>query len=175
MWRMRQAVLGITARAGHAVPAPGADELANRWAARLTGSEDASAHRCLSAVETSDLAWSFLHPLARGLAPSNRLAERAMVQLTERWQDPPQLAELARQLHVSREHLARVLRTTCGQAPGLWLRRYRIEAAGEMLLAGQTIQQTASDCSFCSAPHFIHAFRCIHGTTPGRWLREKQA
>jgi AraC-like DNA-binding protein len=170
---MCSAVRGITTKAGHAVPTHGAEDLIARWATRLNGGAEAS-HRCLSAVETCELAWSFLHPLARGLAPNNRLAERAMAMLTEQWQDPPQLAELAKRLAVSREHLSRILRATCGQPPATWLRRYRVSRAAEMLEAGQTIQQAAKACGFCSPPHFIHAFRRVHGTTPGRWLRDRQ-
>lgn len=171
---MLLAVRGITARAGHAVSALGAEELIRRWSSRLASGEDL-AHRCLSPVETAELAWDFLYPLARGLAPSNHLAERAMAMLTERWQDPPPLAELARVLKVSREHLSRVLRSTCGQPPALWLRRYRVSRATDLLEAGQPIKEVARICGFCSAPHFIHAFRRVHGATPGRWLRDRRA
>lgn len=170
---MQLAVRGITARAGHAVPAQGAEELIKRWAIRLTPGEEL-AHRCLTPVETAELAWSFLHPLARALAPGNRLAERAMAALTEHWQDPPPLGELARRLHVSREHLSRVLRATCGQPPALWLRKYRISRAADLLESGQPIKEVARVCGFCSPPHFIHAFRRVHGMTPGRWLRQRQ-
>jgi AraC-like DNA-binding protein len=170
---MRLAVVGIAQKAGHAVAAQGAEELVKRWSSRLSHGEDLS-HRCLSPVETSELAWSFLHPLARALAPGNRLAERAMAALTDNWQDPPPLGVLAQRLQVSREHLSRVLRVTCGQPPALWLRRYRISRAADLLDAGQPIKEVARSCGFCSPPHFIHAFRRVHGVTPGRWLRQRQ-
>ncbi len=172
---MRTAVQGIVTRVGHAVAVHGGEDLVDRWSARLTGSYgESSTHRCFSAVETAELAWSFLHPLARGLAPGNRMAERAMAMLTEHWRDPPPLAELAKRLQVSREHLARVLRSTCGMPPGQWLRRYRINRAADLLDAGKPIQEVAKLCGFCSTPHLILAFRRVHDTTPGRWLRDKQ-
>ena len=169
---MRLAIRGITNRAGHTVPVQGAKELIARWSARLISGID-NAHRCLSAVETCELAWSFLHPLARALAPNNRLAEDAMARLTEQWNTPPNLGDLAKSLQVSREHLSRVLRATCGQSPARWLRRYRISRATDLLLAGQSIKEVAETCGFCSAPHFINAFRRVHGCTPGQWVRQR--
>lgn len=171
---MRSAVLGIVERCGHTASIQGGEELIKRWSAKLIPHADAPTHRCLSVVESSELAWSFLHPLARSLAPTNQLAERAMAMLTQRWQDPPQLAEIAKELQVSREHLSRLLRTTCGQPPGLWLRRYRLSRAADLLESGRSIQEVASACGYCSIPHFIHAFRQVQGTTPGRWLRSKR-
>jgi AraC-like DNA-binding protein len=171
---MRSAVLGIVERAGHAAAVHGGDELIKRWSAKLIGNNGAPSHRCMSAVESSELAWSFLHPLARGLAPTNGLAERAMAMLMDQWQHPPPLATLAKRLLVSREHLARVLRGTCGQPPGLWLRRYRLGRAADLLESGRPIPDVARSCGYCSAPHFIHAFRGEFGLTPGRWLRDKR-
>ena len=172
---MHTATAGILDRAqGHAVPIHSAEELIKRWSAKLTTNANAPAYRCLSVVEACELAWSFLHPLARGLSPTNQLAERAMAVLTEHWRDPPNMSVLAQRLHVSREHLARILRSTCGQPPGLWLRRYRLGRAADMLESGQSIQAVAEACGYCSIPHFIHAFRRILGTTPGRWLRDKR-
>ncbi len=114
---MHSAVQGIVERAGHAVPVHGGEELIARWSGKLMTGSSAPLHRCLSVVEANDLCWSFVLPLARGLAPTHRLAERAMALLTERWRDPPPLATVAKQLHVTREHLSRTLRGTCGLPP----------------------------------------------------------
>lgn len=170
---MRAAVLGIVARVGHSAPVVGGNELVKRWSARLLAGKGEPGHRCLNAVESSELAWSFLHPLAKGLSPSSDLAERAMELLTDSWQDPLPMGTLAKRLHVSREHLARVLRSACGQPPALWLRRYRLGRAADMLESGKAIREVASMCGFCSVPHFTHAFRRVLGATPGRWLRNK--
>ena len=172
---MRAAVAGLLARSnGHTVPVHSAEELIKRWSAKLSENANAPSHRCLSVVEASELAWSFLLPLARGLAPFKQLAEKAMALLTENWQDPPNMSVLAKRLHVSREHLARVLRSTCGQPPGVWLRRYRLGRAADLLESGQSIQAVAEACGYCTVPHFIHAFRRVLGSTPGRWLRDKR-
>ena len=171
---MRAAVVGIVDRVGHAAPVSGGDELVKRWSAKLLAKNGAPSHRCLSAVEASELAWSFLHPLANGLSPANDLAGRAMAMLTDRWQDPPSMSVLAKRLQVSREHLARVLRSACGQPPARWLRRYRLERAADLLEAGKSIPEVAKHCGFCSVPHFIQAFRRVLGTTPGRWLRTRR-
>lgn len=170
---MRAAVLGIVARASHAVPVTGGEELIKRWSAKLLTGNGGPGHRCMTAVEANDLAWSFLQPLAKGLSPTNTLAEQAMALLTDNWHDPPPLGTLAKRLHVSREHLARVLRNACGQPPALWLRRYRLGRAADLLESGQSIPDVATQCGFCSVPHFIHAFRRVLGTTPGRWLRAR--
>lgn len=171
---MRSAVLGIVARVGHAASVSGADDLIKRWSAKLLAGNGGPGHRCMTASEANDLAWSFLHPLAKGLSPSNHLAEQAMALLTENWQDPPPLGTVARRLHVSREHLARVLRNVCGQPPALWLRRYRLGRAADLLEAGISIPEVAMQSGFCSVPHFIQAFRRVQGTTPGRWLRTRR-
>jgi AraC-like DNA-binding protein len=168
------AVRGIVERVGHAAHVHGGDKLSKRWSTKLTANTGSPAHRCLSAVESCELAWSFLHPLAKSLAPTNDLTERAMAMLTDHWQDPPALAVVAKRLGVSREHLARLLRSACGQPPGMWLRSYRLSRAADLLESGQSIPEVARLCSFCSVPHFIHAFRRVIGTTPGRWLRTKR-
>ena len=172
---MRRAVLGIVERVGHAAPVHGGDGLIKRWSDRLKSSKGASSHRCLSAVESCELAWSFLHPLAKGLAPGNDLTERAMAMLTDHWQDPPSMTGLAKKLDVSREYLARLLRTACGEPPGRWLRRYRLSRATDLLESGTSIPEVARSCGFCSVPHFIHSFRLVLGTTPGRWLHSKRS
>jgi len=172
---MRSAVQGIVNRAGHVVPVNGGEELIARWSGKLMTHTSAPMHRCLSVVEANDLCWSFVHPLARGLAPTHRLAERAMAMLTERWQDPPPLATVAKQLQVTREHLSRILRSTCGQPPAQWLRRYRLGRAADLLESGQSIEDVARACGFCSTQHFIHSFRREKGTTPGRWLKQSRA
>lgn len=170
---MRRAVLGIVDRVGHAAPVHGANDLIKRWSTKLIASDGAPAHRCLSAVESSELAWSFLHPLAKGVSPGNDLTERAMALMTDHWQDPPSLAVLAKRLSVSREHLARLLRSACGQPPGQWLRRYRLSRAADLLESGRTIPEVARICGYCSVPHFTHVFSRGLGKTPGRWLRDK--
>jgi len=125
-------------------------------------------------VEANELAWSFLNPVASGIAPTNNLAQLAMGLLAHQWRQPPRLSALANQLQVSREHLSRVLRSTCGQPPAQWLRQYRISRAADLLESGQSIEDVTHSCGYCSTQHFIHSFSRVKGTTPARWLRQKK-
>ncbi len=172
---MRSAVQGIVARAGHVVPVHGGEELITRWSGKLITRSAAPMHRCLSVVEANDLCWSFVHPLARGLAPTDRLAERAMAMLTDSWQQPLPMAVVARHLKVTREHLSRILRAACGLPPSQWLSRYRLGRAADLLESGISIEDVARQCGYCSTQHFIHCFRRVNGTTPGRWVRRTLA
>ncbi|MBA3698725.1 MAG: helix-turn-helix transcriptional regulator [Planctomycetes bacterium] len=171
---IRSAAQGIVARVGHAVSIKGGEELIKRWSRALMARPESSAHRCLSVVEANELAWSFLNPVASGIAPTNNLAQLAMEILVQQWRQPPRLSALANQLQVSREHLSRVLRNTCGQPPAQWLRQYRISRAADLLESGQSIEDVTHSCGYCSTQHFIHSFSRVKGTTPARWLRQKK-
>jgi len=172
---IRSAVQGIVARVGHAVPIKGGEEFIKRWSRALMERPETSAHRCLSAVEANELAWSFRTPVARGIAPTNHLAELAMGLLAQQWRQPPRLSELANKLQVSREHLSRVLRSTCGQPPAQWLRHYRISRAADLLESGESIEDVTRSCGYGSVQHFIQSFRRVKGITPARWLRIKNS
>lgn len=126
-----------------------------------------------------------------GLAASVRLANDLLVALvearrgTEAVADPLEaacarlvrglaqridVADVADEVGVSREHLTRLFRRRLGLAPAAWLRRERLRQA-ELLLhdGGPPLAEVARRCGFATASHFVQAFRRSHGVTPGAW------
>jgi len=105
---------------------------------------------------------------ARTGAGHAELVEAAKALLAARMVDPPSLVELARALHVSPFHLARVFRAGTGYSPGSYVHGLRVRAAVERLLGdpGVELSRLALDLGYCSASHFTDRFRATFGRPP---------
>lgn len=97
-----------------------------------------------------------------------RLAETALL---ARAADPTvDVATIARELRVSREHLSRVFREQRGVPPRVWLERLRVERAGHLLRETRmSVKEVAAAAGFGTVGALIAAVRRHHGTTPGKW------
>ena len=107
--------------------------------------------------------------------------ERTRLVLAARFTEDLRLAEIARAVHSSSFHLARVFRRETGIPIHQYRQQLRLRAALERLLAGEAdLTGLALDLGFASHSHFSSAFRGAFGTTPSacrrranaRWLRE---
>jgi len=140
-----------------------------------------------------EAATQLLETLARDGAPSKtrpngparassthaqrELAENARVVLSERMCDPLTLPRIARRVHSSPFHLARVFRRMTGLSLHQYLTRLRLRAALERLADGESdLTALALALGFASHSHFSNAFRREFRVTPSAFrldLRSK--
>lgn len=161
-------ITALVAARGHVVPFPQRHPLVRRWLARLP--EQGDEHLSLAFAESHRLASELLGVLAQLPVGDGSLAERALTILADGWDRNLGLAEVARQLGVSSEHLSRTFHRCIGETPAAWYRRHRLERACELLrTADLPVQEVAARCGYPSPAYFIASFRAALGTTPARW------
>lgn len=85
---------------------------------------------------------------------------------------PVTLTAMARDLGVSRFHLARSFAVVTGQAPIRYLWRRRLSRAALALTAGAPVTEAALDALYASPEAFSRAFRAEFGLTP-RALKQR--
>lgn len=92
---------------------------------------------------------------------------RAARRLADAWLQDPDVSPdvVARELHVSVRTLQRAFSTT-GESPAAYIRRRRLEAASQDLIAGMTVSDVAARWHFTDSSHFIRAFRRQYHRTP---------
>ncbi len=106
------------------------------------------------------------------------LAEAAKLVLAARFRERPVLDEVARAVHSSPFHLARVFRARAGLTMHRYLTRLRLRAALEELAeirADADLAALATRLGFYDQAHFSNAFRAELGLSPSRWRREAGA
>lgn len=86
------------------------------------------------------------------------------------------VAELARQVHVSRATLAARFRTTVGQPPMAYLTTWRLALAADRLVGSTaTTAAIAAEVGYSSAFTFSTAFTRAYGTSPTAYRRTTHA
>lgn len=104
-------------------------------------------------------------PVPRGDACVRRVA----AMLLDRLADPPGLAEIAREVGLSREHLIRRFAAVHGMPPMAWALQRRVARARTLLRHGMAPADVAAALGFSDQAHLTRAFRNAMGTTPGRY------
>lgn len=107
----------------------------------------------------------------RGRAATRRahaeLAEAAAAYLVGHFDEPLELADIARAVHASPFHLSRVFRAECGRTLHRYLTDLRLRATLERLADDpRDLTRIALDAGFCSHSHFTRAFRSAFHATP---------
>lgn len=83
------------------------------------------------------------------------------------WRQP--VMHYAARLHVTPDHLARVVRRVTGKSPSAWLQeRLVLEAKRRLTLTSAPIEQIAEALEFASASQFSQWFRSRSGQTPSQ-------
>jgi AraC family transcriptional regulator len=95
---------------------------------------------------------------------------RARDRLMVEFRHSPSVAELAQEAGVHRSHFARSFRSHFGCTVSEFVRRLRIEWAGEQLRSRQfTLSEVSLRAGFGDQAHFTRAFKRITGVTPGEY------
>ena len=101
-------------------------------------------------------------------AAHRALVEEAKGELTRRTADGISLEPLARSLHTSPYHLARIFRTWTGYSIHGYLTHLRLRAAMDRLSTGRghDLTSLAAELGFKSQSHFTNSFRKAFGVVP---------
>lgn len=79
------------------------------------------------------------------------------------------IAELAAELGVSREHLARLVKAQLGIGPTCLRSEWRFRRAAELLASGESLARVAAESGYSDQSHMTRDIKARLGRTPG-WL-----
>ncbi|MEO5713933.1 MAG: AraC family transcriptional regulator [Luteolibacter sp.] len=97
--------------------------------------------------------------------------KRAIQLLREKFDQPLDLAALAKEVGIAPHYLSRRVSAETGDTLQRHLRRLRIERACEALDSGKmNVTEVALEVGYQSLSHFAKAFREETGLAPGKWL-----
>jgi AraC-like DNA-binding protein len=86
-----------------------------------------------------------------------------------------ELGHLARQAHVSPQHLCRVFNRALGRGPMECVRLLRIEQAATLIeRSDDPVRAIADRCGFASPYHFSRVFRHVYGVPPREYRKRFQ-
>jgi AraC-like DNA-binding protein len=116
-------------------------------------------------------------PTALPAAPAEgTLAARALAFVTAHATRGLSLADVARHVGRSPQHLAAVVKRETGQPVGAWITHARLAAARHLLRhTDDAVDAVGRRVGFASPSHFHRAFRRVHGTAPGAWRAAHRA
>lgn len=106
--------------------------------------------------------WSSAEP-----ATSNDLVDQAMPLLIQH--PNQQIAEIAKRLNCTREHLGRLFHTRLGQTPNNWRRAALLDQIAHAMAQGNLSNaEAAKQCGYTSVQGFLKAYRQRFGESPLR-------
>lgn len=100
-----------------------------------------------------------------------RLAQAATERLARGFRERWTLGELAREVHSSPYHLARVFRASTGASVQAFLDQLRLRSALSEIPTSEDLSDLALSLGYSSHSHFTSAFRRAFGTTPSGFRR----
>ncbi len=107
----------------------------------------------------------------------NRLVQDALLYLHSNYASPVRISELAEQLQISQQYLARLFKAETGTTPLQYLNRLRIEKAKEAMRENAVnISEAAMAAGFDSLYYFSRLFKQLEGMSPSAyraWLNSK--
>ncbi|WP_091101715.1 helix-turn-helix domain-containing protein [Micromonospora citrea] len=112
--------------------------------------------------------------MSRAAEESNRAMLRARDAMDRAYDEPLDIAALARIAYVSEAHFIRTFRATFGETPHRYLQRRRVERAMYLLL--HTRRDVTDICyavGFSSLGTFSRTFRQIVGEPPSEYRRRR--
>ncbi len=99
--------------------------------------------------------------------------KRVMAMIESLSDDRPTLADLARELGISRFHFSRAFKQSTGMTPHAFIARRRLEQSADMLRSTNlSATRIAMECGFSSSSHFTTAFRRAFGANPIEFRRK---
>jgi len=88
-------------------------------------------------------------------------------------QDAFQVADMAKQAGLSKEHFSRVFKDATGWSPMDYYQHRRIQRSCHLLLASKAnVTEIAQEAGYCDAAHFCHMFRRFQGMSPTDYRRK---
>lgn len=112
------------------------------------------------------------------VATTHEAVERVRRFIDEHYADPITLDELSQVAGLSKYHLIRVFRASCGMPPHAYQNAVRVARAREALANGAAACDVATAIGFADQSHFTRRFKRLVGVAPGeyaRWAAGKMA
>ena len=101
---------------------------------------------------------------------TNRAMLRVRDHIDRAYDEPLDVADLARLAHVSPDHLIRTFRSVFGETPHRYLQRRRVERAMFLLRSSHSdVTTVCMAVGFSSLGSFSRTFTVIVGVTPTEW------
>lgn len=98
---------------------------------------------------------------------AQRFVRMAMACIHERYAENLSRADLAAQLAINERYLTRCFREQTGLTPFVYLTRYRLKRAGQMLIESEmSVTEVALAAGFSDPAHFCRLFKKETGMTP---------
>ena len=79
------------------------------------------------------------------------------------------LMRMAQKMGISERQLQRKLRSLTGHTPSEYVRSFRLSKSLELLLAGNSVRDTAQAVGFSSQAYFASCFKAEYGRTPTQY------
>jgi len=150
---------------------PFATEVARRAQTELEDPDD------LMPLAVESAALELITRLARSVRDEGRprWLNQARQHLHDRYADPLRLSDIALEVGVEPERLARTFRQAFGEPMASYLRRLRVDIAATELASGDLpLSRVAADAGFADQSHMTRCFARYLGTTPGRYRDERR-
>lgn len=98
--------------------------------------------------------------------------KRVMAMIESLSGDRPTLADLAKEIGISRFHFGRAFKQSTGMTPHAFIAKRRLEQSAEMLRSTNlSATKIAMECGFASSSHFTNAFKRAFGVNPSEFRR----
>ena len=92
--------------------------------------------------------------------------------LQARYAEPLSLADLSREIGMSRENCCRFFKRMTGQTLSQYLETYRVSRAIALMQQGESVTSAAMRCGFANMGRFAEAFRRRMHCAPREYLRK---
>jgi len=110
------------------------------------------------------------------ISPTRRLVRRAMGFIHEQYAEPLTREQIAAHVNISPDYLTDCFRQEVGVTPMVYLNRYRLKQARELLEnTDLKITQIALAVGFSESAHFTRMFQREVGVTPRAWRQGHRA
>lgn len=104
-----------------------------------------------------------------------RRLRRALQLIEEGYDQPLQVADLAREAAMSEFHFIRSFRSAIGSSPHQYLMAKRMNVAQSLLRSGRfSVSEVATHTGFCDIHAFSKAFKRECGLSPSIWARDQE-
>lgn len=157
------------------VPVPERDRWSSRFSALDTELYDrppgyADAARAWLALLVIDVARMALPRQGGTASPADPVVADVMAVIDRRFADKLSLADVARELARSPNHLARIVKAATGETVMHWIHERRMVAARLLLVeTSMTVDEIAQAVGYHDRSYFTRRFRASHATSPQGW------